>query len=286
MRGRRCAGGAGMSLPAVILPGCGRLAVTAVAGASALTDLAGANPLKLLASCARGPAAWVYAGTYGGGLLAGDAVDLDVQVGSGARLFLGTQAGTKIHRSDDGRTATWCGRAAVAPGGLLVHLPDPTTPYAGSRYEQVQTVDLRGDASLVWLDAMTGGRTARGERWQAAAWRSRLAIDLDGRPLLRDGLLLDPAHGDPAARAGRFNAVATLVLGGPLLAGRVQAALALGGAVQRGAPLLIGAAPLGGGWGAVVRCAAVAHEQVERMLTGILAPLDDLLGDDPWRRRP
>src|SRR5205814_4902010 len=44
-------------------------------------------------------ASWVYAVTYGGGIVGGDAIRLNVDVERGARGVLSTQASTKVYRS-------------------------------------------------------------------------------------------------------------------------------------------------------------------------------------------
>src|SRR5262249_40908870 len=80
--------------------GHGRLRVASVAGdRSAGLHAAGADPLALLVTRARGPAVWAYTTTMGGGLLAGDEIQLEVNVEREATCFLGTQASTKVYPS-------------------------------------------------------------------------------------------------------------------------------------------------------------------------------------------
>src|SRR5688572_3469687 len=81
-------------------PGVGQIEVTRAAGRSRVTRAYATSPLRLLTPRNHGDAAWIYAASYGGGLLGGDRVQLSVQVANGARAFLSTQASTKIYRSD------------------------------------------------------------------------------------------------------------------------------------------------------------------------------------------
>src|SRR5438128_729572 len=81
-------------------PGHGSLAFVKVRGTTVLTRAIAASPLRLLHPANSGSAAWAYAATYGGGLLGGDAIDLDVSVGPGAAAMLSTQASTKVYRAD------------------------------------------------------------------------------------------------------------------------------------------------------------------------------------------
>src|SRR5689334_15073270 len=60
------------------------------------------SPLKLLTPRGPGRAAHVVTSTYGGGLLPGDDIRIDVVAGVGSRAILGTQASTKVYRSEGG----------------------------------------------------------------------------------------------------------------------------------------------------------------------------------------
>ena len=126
-------------------------------GATRLTRVAHRSPARLLPMRTAGAdsvgAAACALGSYGGGLLGGDDVAVDVTVSRGATLALTTQASTKIYRTKpDGRPASQHLRAAVGPEALLVVAPDPIVPYARSAYVGQQTFDLAPGASLVAID--------------------------------------------------------------------------------------------------------------------------------------
>src|SRR5688572_887672 len=83
-----------------------------------VTELYAESPLRLLYLR---PSRCVYQSSYGGGLVDGDALQLDVTVGAGASLTLKTQASTKAYRG-----ATRQGwHVRVAPGARFVSWPDP-----------------------------------------------------------------------------------------------------------------------------------------------------------------
>src|SRR5512133_2101957 len=112
--------------PPAPAPGAGRLEVALVEGCSALVRCAASSPLQLLAPRARGRAAWLVAATHGGGLVSGDAVELDLSIGAAATACLGTQAETKVYRDGGGGGGARLHlTASVGPGGLLALLPDP-----------------------------------------------------------------------------------------------------------------------------------------------------------------
>ena len=271
-----------------IAAGLGRLTVARVDGASAAVLAGAGNPLKLFVSQPRGPAVWAFATTFGGGLLAGDRITLDVTVDPGASLFLGTQASTKIYRSDDGRESTQTTRARIADGGLLVWLPDPVTPFAGSRLRQALSVTLGAGAGLVALDAVTAGRVARDEHWAATAIRSRIALDDDrGAPLLRDAMEL--IGNDLPRRLSGVGCLATLVIAGaPVaeLASRILADVSAAGAGTWPGGILAAASPLTRGTGTILRLAAPEWPTAEAWLRTRFGSLAGHLGGEPWLRRP
>jgi urease accessory protein len=267
--------------------GRGSVELSLVAGKTAATRSIATNPLKLLIPRRRTAAAWVYAGTYGGGLVAGDEIDFCVQIGAGATGVLGTQASTKVFRSPGEISCRQTLRAGVADGGLLVVTPDPLTCFAQARYEQSQTVRLQGSGSLVLVDWLTSGRRARGECWAFSRYCSRLEIYRDDELLVADALLLDPADGplDSPFRLGRFHCLALIVLIGEQLKAAVEEQLACIAAkpVQPRARLLDVASPVP--QGAVLRVIGETTESVAQYVSQALGFLDAFLGETPWARK-
>jgi urease accessory protein len=250
-------------------------------GKTVLTQAFAASPLRLLQPKNSGASAWVYAATYGGGLLGGDAISLDVNVGAGAAALLSTQASTKVYRSDT--AASQHMRAHAGDDSLLVLLPDPVTPFASSQYTQEQHIEMAGSASLVAIDWMTSGRVSFGERWQFTSYASRTWLRRNGRVILHDATRLAPEDGDIAQRLGRFNCLAWAVVIGPAVrAAALRLAGSLGdAAVPKRADLLISAAPLEDD-GVLLRVAGTSAQQVGAVLKQHLNFVPSLLGDDPW----
>ena len=246
-----------------------------------LTRALAASPLKLLNPRNAGTSAWAYLVTFGGGLVGGDALRIDVDVLDGSTALLATQASTKVYRSERGASQELC--AHIAGDGVLVMLPDPVTCFAGARYFQEQRIHMDRRASLVLVDRLTAGRVAFGERWAFHRYVSRTHVWRGGRRLLHDALALTPEDGDIARRMGRFNCLALVVAIGPAIGATATRLLdALGSApISRGAEILCSAAPLEGD-GVLVRIAAQSVEQVAVMLRDRLSIVTSLLGDDPW----
>jgi urease accessory protein len=270
--------------PSIVVSGAGELRVTRVGETSVVTRARATSPLRLLTPRNHGRAAWVFTSTYGGGLVDGDAIALDIEIGAGASALLSTQASTKVYRSPRGVSSLIHARAGS--GATLVVLPDPVVCFAASRYRQSQQFDLAADAGLVCLDWMTSGRRARGERWAFDEYRTRLAVRIGGEVVCYDAVTLSSSDGVLVERFDRFDVLATVAIVGPAfrqLCDRLIAAQAQR-AVERRPDTVMAVSALTNA-GALVRIAGRTVEDVGRAVRGALDFLPAVLGDDPWTRK-
>ena len=277
----------GTDLPStgtVAAPGLGRIEVTRCGSRSVVTRAFATSPLRLLTPVNHGHAAWIYSSSYGGGLVDGDRIELDVTVRQGADAFISTQASTKVYRSPRGTSGELRGR--VEPGGLLIVAPDPVVCFAGAHYRQVQRFQVDEGAALVVLDCVLSGRRAAGERWAFGEYRSLIEVTRGNRLLVHDAVALRAADGDLRARLGRFDALAVAVIAGQALRGEAERLLTTASTqpVGRHADQLIAASPLGND-GCILRIAGTSAERVASTLRESLAFIPKRLGDDPWRRK-
>jgi urease accessory protein len=238
----------------------------------------------LLTPSNHGHAAWIYTSSYGGGLVDGDRIGIDVEVGPGAAAFLSTQASTKVYRSTCGTGAELHGR--VAADGLLAVIPDPVVCFGAARYRQVQTFEIAAGGGLVVVDWLSSGRHASGERWAFHEYVARLRVRVDGRLVLQDALSLRARDGDLPSRMGRFDVlVSVLIAGSRLQAPAANVASAIAAIpISRRPEQLVAAASVGE-HGCVVRVAGTSFERTAAMVRHHLAFLPCLLGDDPWARK-
>lgn len=247
-----------------------------VSGTGTAVDTAYAeSPLRLLTPRNHGTAGWAYTSTLGGGLVDGDQLELEISVGPGARAFVSSQGPTRVFRSTRGAASVTCAR--VAEGGALMLFPDPTACFAGARYAQTTEVCLAPESSLLLWEALSAGR----ERWGFTRCETTLRV----LPYLDERWLLDPEQGPLAERMGRFGAIGTLLVVGPLFASLAQSIQERidAGPVREGAALVESVSPLRDG-AVVVRAAAPTVQQLLQRLRRHLSTLPSLLGDDPWRR--
>jgi len=262
----------------------GRLSFERAGATTVLRAAYAESPLRLLTPRNHGRSAWAYLSTLGGGFVDGDRVRLRISVGEGARGFVSSQGPTRIYRSPRGCESETL--VEVGAGAALVLAPDPTSCFAGARFRQRTAVDLADGASVALWDVLAAGRSARGERWSFERCSLGLALRRDGRTVLDESWLLDPAHGPLRERLGRFEALGTVLLAGPLFA---SAAEALRAQLEQRPVLprsgLIESATALAGDVVVARLACTSVQDLLQTLRARLDGIPALLGDDPWARR-
>ena len=170
------------------------LEVAYVRGKSRLVASRNIQPLKILQPGAPGSTCHVVLSSYGGGLVAGDFIGLRVAAGAGSRLFLGTQANTKVFRSIDGAVAEQHTVGEVSENALAVIFPDPVVLQAESRYRQVQHWRLAPTATLLLVDWFHSGRMDQGERFAFHTLHTELRVSVAGRLVLLDKLNFAPTE--------------------------------------------------------------------------------------------
>ena len=170
----------------------------------------------------------VYLLTYGGGIVAGDSIDLNVHLDHDTRLLLLTQGSTKIFKTLDPQVVSHQRmNVYLKRGAALLYLPDPVQPFAHTAFTQSQLYYLnQGQGSLCVCDWVTSGRSARGENWDIYEYNSRNEVwttEDSGRKrlLLRDNLILDK-HGRTdmrlSSRMDGYSVFGTLIVRGPVFA--------------------------------------------------------------------
>ncbi|HEU5196322.1 MAG TPA: urease accessory protein UreD [Methylomirabilota bacterium] len=221
-------------------------------------------PLQVLAPVALDdPAAVVSMLNPTGGVLSGDRLTVEIDVGAGAHACLTTPSATRVYRSG-GAPAVQTVHARLAPGAICEWVPDHTIPSPGAILDQSLVFEVGQGATLLAIDAWAAGRVARGEAWSFTRLASTLTVSDDAGPLLHDRFVLAGGR-DWSARGftdgcAYFASVALITDAGfeEFLAALPLVTPALGG-------VALGAARLARR-GALVRCVA----QSAPALTGAL----------------
>jgi urease accessory protein len=257
-----------------------RLVVERRGPRSVLTSAASTLPLQVLAPLALDdPAAIVSVLNPTGGLVGGDRLCVDVEVGDGAHACLTTPSATKVYRTA-GPPAEHRVRLTLGRGGALEWVPDHTIPFAGSALVQTIEVELAATARLILVDAFAAGRVARGEAWRFGRLESALRVRDARGWLLIDRLRLGPTSDWSALGLAEGSPyVATLVIAGPGAAGGLADDLTRALASIEGARAGVAVLPRGG---LVVRCLASTAPALGRVVeTGWRLARPALLGLAP-----
>jgi len=183
-------------------------------GATVLAELRGEAPLLPRATGTRGgPVGEVHLVGGAAGPLGGDELLLSLVVGPGASLVLRTVAASVALPGPPDERSTLTVEAAVAEGGRLCYLPEPTVAAAGCDHLILSTVELAADAQLCWREELVAGR--HGEVGGDLTLRTR--VRRGGAPLYHQDLAVGPRAAQwagPAVLGGNRSAGSVLLVDG------------------------------------------------------------------------
>jgi|HubBroStandDraft_6_1064221.scaffolds.fasta_scaffold02743_11 urease accessory protein len=160
-------------------------------------------------------AALVHLHNVSGGLLGGDQLALQVNLGSATGVQLTTTGATRIYRCrEEFSPTTQSNVIFVGEDSLLEYLPDAIIPFAGSHYVQRTSIDLSADAGLFWWEIVAPGREARGELFEYRHFEMRTRVAALGRKIAAENICLRPADWNVGslARLGAYRHSATFYI--------------------------------------------------------------------------
>jgi len=115
-----------------------------------------------------------------GGVLGGDRLSTEIDLGENSAVCLSTPSATRIYRTS-GRPAEMHTVLRLAGGSTLEYLPDHVIPHAGSILRQSLRIDMQPGSRGIFLDAFAAGRVAQNERWRFREFDSRTEVTLHGK---------------------------------------------------------------------------------------------------------
>jgi urease accessory protein len=210
--------------------GAATLAFALRDGRTRLADLGQRTPLRVLFPTPPPddiPTAAIM--NTGGGLVAGDRIDVSVDIGPGAQALVMAGAAEKVYRST-GPTTRIEAALRVAPGAWLEWLPQETILFAESRLARRLRLDITGSGRATVGEILVLGRLARGERARSGLVRDAIEVRRDGRLAWADALHLEGDYGpviDSRSGLGGAVALATFLYAAPDAARHLQAARAI-----------------------------------------------------------
>ncbi|XP_021377032.1 urease accessory protein D-like [Mizuhopecten yessoensis] len=149
-------------------------------------------PMKILVPehIGNGTCRWIFPVTFGGGLVGGDKVSMEIDIQDGCCGLLTSQEATKVYHCEDVKETTQSFKYTVGKEALLCVLPDYIVCYKDAAYKQTQEIQLCNTANVVYLDWLTAGRIARNEEWQFSRYFNRTEIKVDGALIFKDQVLM------------------------------------------------------------------------------------------------
>jgi urease accessory protein len=131
-----------------------------------------------------------------GGVLGGDRLRTEIDLGEHSSVCLSTPSATRIYRcggDTDGSTGEDTGESTSGPpseihtvlrlatGATLEYLPDHVIPHAGSNLQQTLRIEMQQGSRGIFLDAFAAGRVAKNEHWRFRQFDSRAEVTLRGK---------------------------------------------------------------------------------------------------------
>lgn len=180
--------------------GLARVELARVGGKTAISKLRTRAPLlvqKALYPDSGLPGmAHVYLMSSAGGILQGDRMEIDIIAGDDTSSRITTQAATKIYKMDRGYAAQ---NVAISAhdSSYLEFLPYQLIPFKSSRFCQQVDIQLEQNATVVYSETVSAGRTASGENFDFdICFLKMTARDSKGRMLFADAAKLEPGKNE------------------------------------------------------------------------------------------
>ncbi|MEI9982875.1 MAG: urease accessory protein UreD [Aliidongia sp.] len=179
-----------------------------------------------------------------GGLVGGDRLDSEIEIGPGAAAILTSQAAEKLYRSTGAETRVET-RLSVGAGAWAEWLPQETILFDGARLRRRLVATLAPDARLLAAEIVLFGRAAHGESFTRGFLHDSWAIRRGDRLAWTDAIRLEGDIAAERSRAfgfGRAAGYATLLHAGPAAASFLPVArdIAASAPAEGGATLVNG----------------------------------------------
>lgn len=155
--------------------------------------------------------------SYGGGILQGDRIGLDIRCGDRTGLLLKSQANTHVYRNETGEEAIQSFDAVCGEESIIAVLPEPMVLHAGAWFRQEQLWSISSSTDFVLADWMQSGRSESDEQFAFNHYESRVQISVDDKPVLEENFVCRPAMDDIRSPAlfGPYDLMLNAYLLGP-----------------------------------------------------------------------
>ncbi|MDF2387863.1 urease accessory protein UreD [Nostoc ellipsosporum NOK] len=121
--------------------------------------------------------AYLYIMTTSPGLLAGDRLNISLQLAANTSLYITDQAATKVHSMPiQGSKATTNYQIEIGEQATLEFVPEPIILFTDATLEQTTNIKIHPTGKLFFSEIILPGRLARGEIYQFNHYFNRLQV--------------------------------------------------------------------------------------------------------------
>jgi urease accessory protein len=131
------------------------------------------------------------------GVLDNDEYSFQIDLDENSSLQLSTQSYQRLFQMQKG--ATQLMNIHLKPGASFDYLPHPLVPHENSIFFANNKIYLSDDCSLTWGEVMSCGRKLNGEVFKFSSYHSITEIYKNGRLVVKENLLMEPAAIDPVS---------------------------------------------------------------------------------------
>lgn len=130
-----------------------------------------------------------------GGVVSGDALNIEIDVGENSHTLITTPAANKLYKADSNEVA-WQQHThlKVSDGGVLEWLPQETLAFNGSKGLQTLDIELSEHGKCLGWEILGLGRPASKLPFVSGRIEQRFNLTRNGRPLWIERQYIEPNH--------------------------------------------------------------------------------------------
>jgi len=204
-----------------------RLELNQVEGATRITRMVSRVPLRMLETGLHDRGVEIQLSSYGGGMLQGDRVGLDICCGEQTGLLLKSQANTHVYRNETGQGAVQRIVAKCHADTQIRILPEPLVLHEGAIFGQEQVWEIAASTDFILADWVQSGRSESDEQFVFDRYESHVLISVEGKAVIEERFLCAPAEDEARSPAafGPYDLMLNIYILGPkadAAAGKLQ----------------------------------------------------------------